>query len=111
MDDEPTKTIVKKRPTPVRKTRAVKTSLTPNTALLLFVSPTIDASINGFLAGILFTILGFFWILYRLTPTEKTTETAATAAHKKALLDAMLEAELNGNKERADYLNDVLLNY
>ena len=112
MDDEPTKTIVKKRPTPVRKTRAAKTSLTPSTALLLFVSPTIDASINGFLVGILFAILGVFWMLNRLAkPPEKTQETAAKAAHKKALLDAMLEAELNGNKERADYLNDVLLNY
>ena len=62
--------------------------------------------------GVIFTIFGFFWILNRLaTPPEKTQETAAKAAHKKALLDAMLEAELNGNKERADYLNDVLLNY
>lgn len=111
MDDKPTITTVKKRPTPVRKTRAVKTALTPNTALLLLVSPIIDASINGFLVGILFTILGFFWILYRLTPTEKTPETALKEDHKKALLNAMLEAEINGNKERADYLNDVLLNY
>jgi hypothetical protein len=81
-----------------------------NLSFILLLSPTVTATIDGFLLGILFAVLCFCFLLFRLAhPKEQKAEKAQKEARKRAILTAMLEAEIAGNKQKADYLNDLLL--
>jgi hypothetical protein len=83
-----------------------------NLSFILLLSPTVTATIDGFLLGILFAVLCLCFLLFRLAhPKEQKAEKAQKEAQKRAILKAMLEAEIAGNKDKADYLNNLFLHY